>query len=214
MSDPRRTLVLLRHGRTGWNAARRVQGQSDVGLDATGHAQAAEVASAMAALRPARLAVSDLARARATAAYIGAATGLVPTPDPRLREYHLGDREGASHDEYAAAHPEEHARFVTGDFDVVPGGETAEDVRGRMLPALWELVAASAEGGVCVAVTHGAAIRVAIAGLLGWPDDAYLALRGLENCAWAELEAEPDGVGAAPYRMRLRAYNRRAAPAS
>ncbi len=217
MSPPRRTLVLLRHGRTAWNASRRVQGQSDADLDATGHAQAVAMAPALAALRPARLATSDLARARATAAYLATETGLVPAADPRLREYHLGDREGVWHDDYAAAHPQEHARFVAGDFDVVPGGETARQVRERMLAALAELLDATPEGGVAVAVSHGAAIKVATAGLLGWPHDAHLTLRGVENCAWVELETGPAPgpggareAGAAARPMRLRAYNRRA----
>ncbi|WP_141006862.1 histidine phosphatase family protein [Nocardioides humi] len=43
MSAPRR-LVLLRHGRTAWNAEQRVQGQTDVQLDDTGLAQARAVA--------------------------------------------------------------------------------------------------------------------------------------------------------------------------
>ncbi|MFZ2909530.1 MAG: histidine phosphatase family protein, partial [Candidatus Desulfobacillus denitrificans] len=32
-------LCLVRHGETAWNAERRIQGQLDVPLSATGHAQ-------------------------------------------------------------------------------------------------------------------------------------------------------------------------------
>ncbi len=207
MSAGARTLVLLRHGRTEWNATGRVQGQAETDLDATGRAQATAVARLLAELSPARLAASDLGRARATAEYVAAATGLVPVFDRRLREYDLGEREGVSHAEYAAAHPEEHARFETGDFDVVPGGETAAGVRERIVPALRELLDGTPDGGVAVAVSHGAAIKVATAALLGWPDDAHRTLHAVDNCAWVQLESGPGGV-------RLRAYNRGAASGS
>ena len=62
-------LVVWRHGRTGWNAEGRFQGQLDPPLDATGRRQAARAATALAAtLGPDALVVSsDLDRARATA---------------------------------------------------------------------------------------------------------------------------------------------------
>ena len=63
-------LVLLRHGQTAWNAEGRIQGQLDVEIDETGHAQAAAVAPLLAALRPTTLWSSDSVRARQTAAYV------------------------------------------------------------------------------------------------------------------------------------------------
>ncbi len=87
---PGRRLVLLRHGRTEWNAGRRIQGQLDPGLDETGRAQARAVAPVVAALRPVSLVSSDLTRARETTEQLTRATGLTPSYDERLREYHLG----------------------------------------------------------------------------------------------------------------------------
>lgn len=200
-----RRLVLLRHGRTAWNAARRVQGQTDVELDDTGHRQAAAVAPLIAAMRPAALWSSDSARARQTAAYVAKETGLDATYDARLREYFLAERQGLTHDEYAALAPEEFATFRSGDFDVVPGGEKAAQVAGRVTAALCELLASIAPGETAVAVSHGAAIRVAVPALLGWPVPRRSSLHGVDNCAWVELdEAKPGG------RLRLIAYNRTA----
>ncbi len=62
-----RRLVLWRHGRTEWNAAKRFQGQIDVSLDAVGLAQAESAAALLAGLHPDRIVSSDLSRARATA---------------------------------------------------------------------------------------------------------------------------------------------------
>jgi len=87
-------LVLVRHGQTAWNLEGRAQGHSDVPLDDVGLAQAAAAAPYVAALRPSALWSSDLARARQTASFVEAATGLAATPDPRLREYDVGIRSG------------------------------------------------------------------------------------------------------------------------
>ena len=198
-----RRLVLLRHGRTAWNHARRVQGQQDAELDETGHAQAVAVAPAMADLKPTLLWASDLARARDTALAVAAATGLEPTYDERLREFSLGEREGLTHDEYAAADAEEFAAFRRGHFDSARGGEPTAAVRERMRAVLGDLLAALGPGETGVAVSHGAAVRVATGAMLGWPDDQFHSLRGLDNCGWVVLEEHPVVPG-----LHLAAYNR------
>ncbi len=205
MSAEARSLILLRHGQTSWNKARRVQGQLDADLDETGHGQAAAVALAVRDMSPVALWSSDSVRARETAAYVAKETGLEPAYDARLREYFLADRQGLTHTEYAALAPEEFARFRQGDFDVVPGGETAAEVSARMVEALQELLASIRPGDLAVAVSHGAAIRDAVPVLLGWPVTERTALHGLDNCAWVELDqVEEQGV------VRMRAYNRTA----
>ena len=78
-------LVIWRHGRTAWNAERRVQGQTDVELDERGHAQAAAAAARLARFSPAAIVSSDLRRAAQTAAYLAEATGLPVAYDERLR---------------------------------------------------------------------------------------------------------------------------------
>ncbi|MGB0102241.1 MAG: histidine phosphatase family protein [Nocardioides sp.] len=206
MSADRRRLILLRHGQTAWNAERRIQGQLEAELDDTGHAQAAAVAPLLAGLRPAALWSSDSARARQTAAYVAKETGLEPTYDARLREYFLADWQGRTHAEMADLDPERLARFRTGDFDVVPGGESAAVVSERMVAALEDLLAAIGPGEVAVAVSHGAAIRDSVPVLVGWPVTERSALHGLDNCGWVDLEQQETGP------MRLRAYNRVASP--
>lgn len=203
MSAEARRLILLRHGQTAWNAARRVQGQLDTELDETGHRQAAAVASVLAARSPTAVWSSDSVRARETVAYVADAAGLVATYDERLREYHLAGRQGLTHEEYAATAPEEFAAFLLGDFDVVPGGETAAEVSARVAAAVTDLLATIAPGELAIAVSHGAAIRDVVPVLLGWPVTERAALHGLDNCGWVELDqAEPGGP------LRMQAYNR------
>jgi broad specificity phosphatase PhoE len=198
-----RTLVLLRHGRTAWNHDRRVQGQTDVELDDVGREQATAAAAVLAKLGPSLLWSSDLLRARVTADALAEATGLSPAYDARLREFHLGERQGVTHEEYAALDPDGFAEFRSGRYDAAPGAEPTDDVRRRMSAVLHELLAALGPGETGVAVSHGAAIRVATGAMLGWPDEQFHTLRGLDNCGWVVLEEHPHGGG-----LRLGAYNR------
>lgn len=206
-----RTLILLRHGQTAWNAEGRAQGHLDVELDATGQAQARAAASAIAALRPAALWSSDLLRASATADEVAHVTGLRVRTDKRLREYDVGDRTGMTVPEFAAAFPTEHAAWLAsgGLFeatDGVPGAESADDVLDRIVPALREALSSVEPGEAVCVVGHGASTKVGLAALLGWDRSMGQSLRGMDNCGWATLVESRPNEG-----LRLTAYNRVAA---
>ena len=205
--EPGRRLVILRHGRTAWNAEGRAQGHADVPLDEVGREQAASVAPYVASLGPAALWTSDLARARQTCAYLEEATGLVATEDPRLREFDVGLRQGLTVAELAQRHPDEHAAWLRGHHSDVPGAEGDAAVRARMVPALRSFLDGMAPGGTGVVVTHGAALKVAVVALLGWPDGLGVTLRGLDNCGWVTVEEL--GLGG---RLRLAGYNESVRP--
>lgn len=196
-----RRLVLLRHGETDWNAARRIQGQRNSELNATGIAQAGAVAPIIAALRPSLLWTSDLDRALRTAEIVGAACGLTPVPDERLREYDLGSLEGLTHDEYYAQDPDGFAVFRAAEWGAISEIEPPDEVGKRFASCLNDLVAELPRDGVGVAVAHGAAIRTGLAAWLGWPVATARDLRALGNCAWVELDERPSGGWA------LGAYN-------
>src|SRR5215831_6697386 len=87
-------LVLWRHGQTQWNVDGRFQGQSDIPLDPVGEQQAERAARLLAALQPAAIFSSDLARATATAAPLARLTGLRVIPEKDLRERFGGRWEG------------------------------------------------------------------------------------------------------------------------
>ncbi len=198
-----RRIILLRHGRTAWNAEGRAQGHADVGLDDVGRDQAEAVAPVLAALDPVLLVTSDLARARETAAVLEKETGLTAVEDPRWREYDLGERTGLTHAEFG----ERVGAEFDGWWDVhahieVAGAESPAQVADRVLPAFEEVLGRLGEGETAVVVTHGASLRVALVGILGWPVESASDLESMHNCGWATLAETGSG------RLRLSAYNR------
>jgi broad specificity phosphatase PhoE len=202
-----RRLVLLRHGQTAWNASGRAQGHTDISLDDVGRAQAAAAAPYLAALRPARLWSSDLARASETAAYVAEAAGLPVDTDARLREYDVGARSGLTLAEFEASYPAEYAAWLTGNQSrLVPGAESMKQVQERILPALRDCLDALVPGQTGIVVTHGASLKVGLFALLGWPDELSRTVRGMDNCGWAVL-----GEHDVPGRLRLVSYNETAA---
>jgi probable phosphoglycerate mutase len=193
---PARRLVLLRHGRTDWNHTRRAQGHADVPLDEVGRAQAEAVAPLVAAMRPARIWSSDLPRARQTADAVAAECGLPVEEDRRLREFSVGERQGLTWAEAVERFPWIADGVGLGEqLRDVPGAETDDDVAARIVPAVQEMAAALAVGETGLVVSHGAAIKLALAGLLGWDGDAARTLAVLGNCQWTTVELV-DGRGA------------------
>jgi len=112
-------LIVLRHGRTAWNATGRFQGQADIGLDDRGRAQAEQAAEVLAELAPTAIYSSDLSRARQTAVPLAARCGLPVHTDERLREIHVGSWEGLTIDDL----------LVQLDDDVKRAYLAGEDVR-------------------------------------------------------------------------------------
>ncbi len=193
-------LLLLRHGRTAWNAQRRFQGQADPPLDEVGRGQAYEVAAIIAAVRPHVLVSSDLVRTMQTAQIVAEAVGLPVVADLRLRERGLGHWEGLDRDEVAATYPDEYADWVAGRDVSRRGGETREQVAERALAAFADLP----DDVTTVLVTHSATAMALTNALLGIEQRVH-PLGPLANCHWSELYAETH-EGSAP-QWRLRGHN-------
>ena len=190
-----RRIVLLRHGRTAWNADRRYQGQADPPLDEVGLAQAIEVAGLIAAMRPDLLVSSDLQRARQTAEKVASLTGLQLGLDARLRERRLGHWEGLTREEVASRYPEEFAEWLAGRDVSRRGGESRAEVAGRAC----QLVSVLPTVELVVLVSHGATTMCLSAALLGLPQTPSV-LSPLANCHWTELRNSGTG-------WTLRAHN-------
>ncbi len=183
-----RRVIVWRHGRTAWNVAGRVQGQSDIPLDEVGQAQAREAAGYLAALAPSRIVSSDLKRAAVTAEALGAVAGLPIELDRRFREMDFGAREGLTWPQAWDRMPEAMQAWVDGDETKVPGSETHRQAGDRFADALRDTLDSIGRGQTLVVVAHGAVIRTGVSSFLNLPESSWRTLGGLANCNWSVLE--------------------------
>ena len=178
-------LILVRHGRTGWNAEGRYQGHADPPLDSTGQSQAAQLADGLSPFGPALVVSSDLTRARQTAERIAQASGCGIRLDPGLREQDLGGWTGLSDSEAADAYPQEHRAWKAGLTGRRGGGESEGEVVCRMVDAVARALADAPGGGPVIVVSHGLAIQALLLRIAGPSAAIHLAngrwigLRGL-----------------------------------
>jgi len=170
-------LTFIRHGETDWNLQQRFQGQIDVPLNATGHAQAARLAARLAQSPADALFSSDLQRARETAAPLAAAWRTdVPTL-PGFREQNFGLLEGLDVPTIQATHPELWAQWLVHRADfALPGGESLRQFHARVMAALQALADEQAGRHVAV-VTHGGVLDML------WRSAKGISLDGLRDCA-------------------------------
>jgi len=197
-----RRLVLWRHGETDYNAGRRMQGQLDSVLTPVGVEQASRSAPVVAAFEPQLLLSSDLRRATDTAAALAAGTGLVPGTDKRLRETHLGEWQGLTHDEVDGTWPGARVAWRRDPQWAPPGGESRVEVAARACAVVAELDAGTVERAVLC--SHGGLIASLVASLLRLPLANWPAFAGIGNCCWTVLERPPSMFEG---HWRLMAYN-------
>jgi probable phosphoglycerate mutase len=148
-------IIAIRHGETAWNAQTRIQGQTDVALNASGVWQAGRLPAALADEGIEAVYSSDLQRTLGTAAALAASLGLAVVPDAGLRERHFGEFEGHTFAEIEERWPLESGRWRRRDADFgPPGGETLSAFYARSVAAATHLAAAH-PGQAVALVTHG-----------------------------------------------------------
>jgi probable phosphoglycerate mutase len=187
------SVYLARHGQTAYNLEGRFQGQLPVPLDATGRAQAVDLAERAASHGFVALWSSPLLRARETADVVGAALGLDPREDPRLMETDAGDWTDRSFAEVQGEAPERFAAFANADPGFAfPGGESFAEQERRVGAAL-----ADVERGPLPAlvVCHGMVIRAALAARTGHLDGRFERVPNAALVPLDPVEAEHADLG-------------------
>lgn len=155
-------LGLLRHGHTAWNRAGRIQGRTDIPLDADARADLAAL-TLPDGWENADVVSSPLSRAVETARLV---TGRPPERTDALMEMDWGDWEGAISAELRAD-PASTFRDIEhwGWTYRPPGGECPADLRDRLLPWATRLRRDT------VAICHIGIMRVLMAHATGWDFD-------------------------------------------
>ena len=154
-------LMVLRHAPTPWNRNSRIQGRSDIALDAAGRAEAASW-PIDEEMRARRWYASPLRRCDETAA----ALGLDATVEPALIEMDWGAWDGRTLAALRATPDIDMAAREAKGLDFRPdGGESPRDVQARLGPFLDRLRGAGTDAG---AVTHKGVIRALISLACDW----------------------------------------------
>ncbi len=187
---------LIRHAIVDENARAVLYGTMDVELCPASLIEQQPMYAALARRlpRPAEWIVTPLSRTRRTAEAIFAAgyprAALAAEPD--LVEQSLGEWQGLAHAELPArlalpAHP----FWPHAGTERPPGGESMVEVIGRVGSAL-ERIAAEHREGDLVVVTHGGAIRAAVAHALRIEADSALHLT-VQNLSLTRIERTDQG---------------------
>jgi broad specificity phosphatase PhoE len=155
-------LCLLRHGRTAWNEAGRIQGRTDIPLSPFGRRQVAAWRLPPPFARASCIA-SPLLRARETAAILGHTDH---TLDHRLQEMSWGAYEGCTLAELRREHGTRFAANTARGLDFrPPGGESPREVAERLRACLADLARTRRDH---LIVTHKGVLRVSLVLALGW----------------------------------------------
>lgn len=152
-------LYLVRHGETEWNLSNRIQGQSDIPLNETGRNQARELSKVIAGseLSFDRIYTSRMIRAKETAEILASELGLTYSVLAGIEEMNLGSWEGYTWRQVREVFPQEYAVWHENRrYQVIPQGESYEQLLQRVLPALKGI--ALQEEGKALLVTHSAVI--------------------------------------------------------
>jgi probable phosphoglycerate mutase len=148
-------IIAIRHGETDWNAATRIQGHTDIALNANGVEQARQLGAALANEEIDAVYSSDLSRAADTAQAIATHHKLTVHTHTGLRERHFGYFEGLTWAAIEAKHPKDALAWRSRDTHFAPaGGESLVALKARVVNTLNEL-AAKQIGQHIVIAAHG-----------------------------------------------------------
>ncbi len=187
------TVYLIRHAEAEGNVYRRCHGIYDSLLTPRAYRQLKYLAKRFEKVNLDKVYASDLFRARNTAKAIAETKSLQVNTDPGLREIDVGDWEDLAWAEIERFWPEDYAIWKSRPWESSPpNGESPIEAGLRMLNCVKGIVKEN-EGKTIAVVTHGSAIRGALALAKGW-DAERLSEQGWgDNTCVSKLEFEGPG---------------------
>jgi probable phosphoglycerate mutase len=148
-------IIAIRHGETDWNLASRIQGHTDIPLNANGERQALQLAQSLADTPLAHIYSSDLQRALRTAQALAQANGAALSTHTDLRERSFGNYEGFRFADIEVSDPPSALRWRKRDpVFAPPQGESLQVLQARVAQVVAEL-AAGHLGQQIALVAHG-----------------------------------------------------------
>ncbi|MCK4274558.1 MAG: histidine phosphatase family protein [Dehalococcoidales bacterium] len=160
-------IILARHGETDWNTGEIFRGRADVGLNETGLRQAELLGDYLSGEKIDFIYSSPLKRAVQTAEAIAQPRAVDVNIVQSLIDFDYGEWQGLSHREVKEKYPELYQDWRDTPEQVrIPGGESLEEVRSRVMPFVEDAVMRCGEGKI-VFVSHRVVNKVLICNLLG-----------------------------------------------
>lgn len=187
-------IYLFRHGETEWNKDRRLQGQSDVPLNAFGRELAEETARALEREGVVfdRAFSSPLSRALETARILTAGRNISLETDRRLMEMNFGAYEGSAFDQPKKdpAHPLHDFLCRPEAYVPAAGAESFGEVMARARSFLEEkILPLEGSCGTVLVAAHGAFNRCLLGTVRNMPLEDFWKV-GMPNCAVSILSLE------------------------
>ena len=148
-------ILLVRHGETDWNRAKRLQGHLDISLNQEGITQANRLGKSLVN-EPIDIAYSsDLSRAFDTAQAILAQRSIPHFIDQSLRERCYGEIQGMTYAQIEAELPDNHRAWHSRDPDFQPkNGESLRQFYQRVEAGMLQIAKAHL-GQTILVVAHG-----------------------------------------------------------
>ncbi len=174
-------IILARHGETDLNAGEIFRGLTDVELNETGLRQAELLGAYLGNEKIDIIYSSPLKRAVKTAEAIARPHALDVNTIRNLIDFDYGEWQGLPLKEIKEKYPELYRDWQDTPEQVrIPGGESLEDVRNRVMPFVEDAVMRCGEGKI-VFVSHRVVNKVLICSLLGLGNAHFWNVR-LDTC--------------------------------
>lgn len=187
-------IYLIRHGETDYNKGRRLQGVTDIPLNARGIELAEKTAEGLKHIHFDKIYTSPLIRAKKTAEIIRGDRKIPVIPTDGLLEISFGDYEGLTvlSGQYNIPDPDFLNFFNDPEhYHTPPGGESIRHMRKRTASFVRSIMDDPAnEGMTFLMASHGAAIRGILSELQGIPIADFWGGSVHKNCGVTKLHAE------------------------
>ncbi|MBA7467402.1 Phosphoserine phosphatase 1 [subsurface metagenome] len=186
-------LLLVRHGITESNSARKFVGYSDVELSTAGYRQVERLRERLVDDKIDAVYSSDLRRALVTAEVISSGHKVDIVTCPELREVNYGSVEGLTFEEISRLYPEVAESLTNFSLRLkFPGGEDFEGFIERASKFLDKLKRHTPSQTMLI-VSHGGPLRVLVCCLLGIDLGHWRQIR-LDNASLSIVETYSQGA--------------------
>lgn len=183
-------IILVRHGQTKWNSEGRVQGRTDIPLNARGMAQAEAVGEWLSGRKIDAVYASPLMRAHDTAKAIADRQGVCVKLLDEMIEIDFGLWEGKTSRELAAEFPEfwtDWSWHLDEQKSAMMQAESAYMILERTKRAIDAVMDENAKDATAVIVSHTMPIKLLMADAMGIPLENMRQVK-VDNCGVCEIE--------------------------